>query len=1559
MRKSHYWIQILFLSIISFSVFATPLTVMVQAQETLDESRGFQVQDELGEEPTRFEEPEIVAPVQQANEPQPEVSIAKKEEPKPAKPPVNEYETDDSIMLGLMINGNSTYTTSDLVKTTTTNFSGHAISSLRFIHCTQFSDCSFDNEALWTSWENVSFTSFVVEKYDYVVGTYTTGEKKICVQGLTINETVSPIYCDTIIFDNVAPTGQIIIEPDGTVDGADSTIDPIVSVEIKEFDTTVFTSTPQQPRISVAEWLASNPSAKKVTICHIPPGNPGNVHTITISVNALKTHVDHHDDYIGECITEGSETIVPQVYYQTSNNGSSWTDWVLINDTTTLSDYDLGITFGIAQVFVRFKDDAGNISPVFSDTIQVVGDFDGDINTLPIYKAEYISVNPTTLPVNSYTFSTLPSELETNRNYSLVFDVKNLGSLVWYPVNEIGTPGISGSNPVNISYHWVNADTGQVYDWDGNRGFLTYTIEYNETHPYIFLSVTAPHIEGNFILQIDAVHEGVTWFSQQGNYMPQFNFFINDTTTEPTGELPPYEGDYGIGQPNDGSTTPQENGSTTRVCTITASSGVELYTTFTTSISTGIYVPQGVEVTILTSYFDANTQQLRVQIRLSDGRLFWIKNANDLNCGGTATDIPSYNIPTTTYEESHVCNARFMDIFVYPSWDSEVLMTVSIGYSLYKVDQRNDWIKVVTPYGQSGWIYKTFVCDGFDTTPTYNVYEELLFERPYDGSTIIITSDFGTREGEYHTGIDYGVSCGTELRAIADGTVIEIATNGVVAGNNSTELTPSNYIKILHTDGNYQSWYWHLDEVYVKVGDPVTQGQPIGTSGNTGYVRGDEDAPIEEQGCHLHFEIRSNDEALVDLTDYYALDPELLLQYGDLESEIIEFLYEEGNYGNVNIDELIPVYRLWRDATQSHLYTIDSAEKDRAISENWTYEGVAFYVKKYDVQSKTCPSGWSPVYRLWNPKLGRHFYTIDTWEATMVALGPDWDSEGIAFCAIQPNLTGGSPVYSFYSFPNQTHFYTIDESEKDGVVNNNPNWTLEGVRFKAIPTYVFAIIQKEKEIGNAVQDGVIHEWCGTFVQDYHTISNVGDSIIMYNPANQAAYLITGDIWQSYYSNGACDRFGLPTSNLIEAGQVSGFVQTFDNANIYWDIPNDRIGIVEGEIRNYFESKGGTWYGLGFPEGTQTSIQGVCGISGTYQKFNYGKIYTSPVGRADLRDAWLSHYESKHEMTGDYGWPKGPKLIENGEEKIYFQKGHMVGKWQFLHWYIEDNITIPDCPVCGNGNIETGEVCDDGNTSNGDFCSATCKNSCETPYIWDGMQCTPQDPKEFECKAKGMVKFTSSQGEVVCARLLDVPYFNQWLEPDGKTYDPTDGWMMCGGASATMIAGYYSKIPKAGYSSTIKDYMYKDEGTGLKFGTSINNLPISTCYDGAFGVTGMYTSCNQSSKGGIEEYFAYMGLETKDKWHSTFDNDITWNFVVNAIDKSHPLVITYGWEGSEFGHITVIKGYTDNNKFIMNDSFTDSSKHGISSGYNLDGQNALYSLWSGDWKPGYLLEVITK
>jgi len=43
---------------------------------------------------------------------------------------------------------------------------------------------------------------------------------------------------------------------------------------------------------------------KKTTICHIPPGNPANAHTLCIGNAAVPAHLDNHGDHLGACENE-------------------------------------------------------------------------------------------------------------------------------------------------------------------------------------------------------------------------------------------------------------------------------------------------------------------------------------------------------------------------------------------------------------------------------------------------------------------------------------------------------------------------------------------------------------------------------------------------------------------------------------------------------------------------------------------------------------------------------------------------------------------------------------------------------------------------------------------------------------------------------------------------------------------------------------------------------------------------------------------------------------------------------------------------------------------------------------------------------------------------------------------------------------------------------------------------------------------------------------------------------------------------------------------------------
>jgi hypothetical protein len=62
--------------------------------------------------------------------------------------------------------------------------------------------------------------------------------------------------------------------------------------------------------IGIAGFYVSGAVAAgtKVDVCHVPPGNPDNAHTITISENAVSAHLDH-GDRIGACESDKAAAV--------------------------------------------------------------------------------------------------------------------------------------------------------------------------------------------------------------------------------------------------------------------------------------------------------------------------------------------------------------------------------------------------------------------------------------------------------------------------------------------------------------------------------------------------------------------------------------------------------------------------------------------------------------------------------------------------------------------------------------------------------------------------------------------------------------------------------------------------------------------------------------------------------------------------------------------------------------------------------------------------------------------------------------------------------------------------------------------------------------------------------------------------------------------------------------------------------------------------------------------------------------------------------------------------
>lgn len=66
--------------------------------------------------------------------------------------------------------------------------------------------------------------------------------------------------------------------------------------------------------------LAPDLQGHKAKVCHIPPGNPSNAHTIIVGIAAVKAHLAH-GDVLGACTQEGGETIVIDCGKGTGDHG--------------------------------------------------------------------------------------------------------------------------------------------------------------------------------------------------------------------------------------------------------------------------------------------------------------------------------------------------------------------------------------------------------------------------------------------------------------------------------------------------------------------------------------------------------------------------------------------------------------------------------------------------------------------------------------------------------------------------------------------------------------------------------------------------------------------------------------------------------------------------------------------------------------------------------------------------------------------------------------------------------------------------------------------------------------------------------------------------------------------------------------------------------------------------------------------------------------------------------------------------------------------------------------
>lgn len=131
-----------------------------------------------------------------------------------------------------------------------------------------------------------------------------------------------------------------------------------------------------------------------------------------------------------------------------------------------------------------------------------------------------------------------------------------------------------------------------------------------------------------------------------------------------------------------------------------------------------------------------------------------------------------------------------------------------------------------------------------------NIKNTTTFIKPVEG---VISSKFGNRETatgnvpKNHTGTDIAANLGTKIKSATDGEVVLASEEGDYGKHLKIQI------------GEVSIIYAHCNNLYVKQGDMVVQGQEIAEVGSTG----------NSTGPHLHFEIRYQER---------KIDPESILE---------------------------------------------------------------------------------------------------------------------------------------------------------------------------------------------------------------------------------------------------------------------------------------------------------------------------------------------------------------------------------------------------------------------------------------------------------------------------------------------------------------------------------------------------------------------------------------------------------------------------------------------------------------------------------------------------------
>lgn len=134
----------------------------------------------------------------------------------------------------------------------------------------------------------------------------------------------------------------------------------------------------------------------------------------------------------------------------------------------------------------------------------------------------------------------------------------------------------------------------------------------------------------------------------------------------------------------------------------------------------------------------------------------------------------------------------------------------------------------------------------------------------------------------------------------------------------------------------------------------------------------------------------------------------------------------------------VPMYRMYNPGNGEHFYTASAEERDGLMKIGWgNYEGIGWYA----------PTSGDKVYRLYNKGLRDHHYTKSWDEVSWLTKNYGWTYEGVSWLSAPKN---NKPVYRLFHpyMKTGSHHYTMSWDEVSWLTKSH-GWKYEGIGWYA------------------------------------------------------------------------------------------------------------------------------------------------------------------------------------------------------------------------------------------------------------------------------------------------------------------------------------------------------------------------------------------------------------------------------------------------------------------------------------------------------------------------------